>query len=163
MKTLFYIALFFFISLDGNSQVLSSTGSWSPTIASGQISEAGLDYPSTYALQSSANQTLINLQRSGSFFDVYFGNWRVDVRKSDINWDSRLKLEIRRSGNGNGSFFSSINGGGGYQQLNNNIVNFFNGSGFYSNIPIQYRISGFSVLIPVEEYRAEVVFTLIDL
>lgn len=150
----------------GKAQVLNTTGSWSPIVNAAQVSEAGMDYPSSYAIQSSANQTLIDLQRGGGFFAAYWSNWRVDVRKSDFLWDSRLKLEVRRSGTGNGQglfFAPSIAGGTNYITLSNGNSQFFSGNGVFTNIPIQYRLSGFSVLIPVQNYSTEVVYTLIDL
>jgi hypothetical protein len=149
LKKLVYIATLFFIYCKCHSQVLNSTGSWSPQVNASQVSEAGLDYPNTYAIQSSANQTLIDLQRGGSFLAAYWSSWRVDVRKVDFLWDSRLKLEIRRSGTGNGQgffFAASISGGTNYQQLTNGNTQFFTGNGIFTGIPIQYRLSGFSVL-----------------
>lgn len=150
-----------------SAQILNTTGSWFSTVNSGQVSEAGLDYPSTYSIQSSQNQTFLELQRGGGLFAAYLNSWRVDVRKSDFLWDNRLKLEVRRTGAGNGQglwiWGPTITGGTNYINVSNGNSQFFNGSGIYTNIPLQYRISGFSVLIPVQNYSTEVVFTLIDL
>lgn len=167
MKKILYILLLIACPLFIQAQVLNSMGSWTPTIDPSQISEAGMDYPNTYNIQSTANQTTIELQRGGGFFATYLSQWRVDVSKNDVQWDNRLRLEIRRTGNGNAQgfwiFSTSITGGTNYIPVGNVSSQFFTGNGIFVNIPIQYRLSGFSVLMPAQNYSTDVVFTLIDL
>ena len=134
------------------AQTIQVTGS-NPVISSASVTEAGLDYTSGASIQSSASQTTISLAPGGGFWGYYFGAWRVDVRKVNTNWDNRLKIYARRTSNGSGFF-------GGIQNVNQS---FFDGSGYRNNITIQYSISGFSVLIPVDTYSTTVMYTLIDL
>lgn len=148
-------------------QSIRVNGSWTPSVSATAITEAGNDYGSSYVVESLPNQTLVDLQRGGSFFQIYLSNWRVDISRNDINWDNSLQLEARRTGNGNGTgwwiFAPSISNGTAYQAVQPANSSFFTGNGIYRNIPIQYRIRGLSVLIPVDTYSTEVVYTLLEL
>ncbi|MCP9767882.1 hypothetical protein EGI22_08155 [Lacihabitans sp. LS3-19] len=150
------------MSKKGVSQYLNTSGSWYPNVASNVIAEAGLNYNTTYKIQSQTNQTMLNLSLGGGIFNTLFNGWQVDVSRSDIHWNSNLKLEVKRTSNGTGSIFSSISGGTIDQQVLTSNSSFFNGVGNFSNISVQYQISGFSVLIPVDTYSTTVIFTLID-
>lgn len=158
------ISIFFLVIFieTASAQSITVSGSWNPTISSNVITEAGNDYASGYAIESAANQSSINLTLGGGFFNILFNSWRVDVQRSDILWHSSLILETRRTSNGAGSLFSSIAGGTAYQRVNNNSPSFFEGTGSFNNINIQYRISGMSILTPVNTYSTSVIFTLID-
>ena len=156
------LIILFFITKQGVSQYLNTSGSWYPNVASSVIAEAGLNYNATYKVQSQSNQTLLSLSLGGGFFNSLFNGWKVDVSRSDIHWNSNLRLDIKRTSNGTGSIFSSISGGTVDQQVLTTNSTFFNGIGNFSNINIQYQISGFSVLIPVDTYSTTVIFTLID-
>lgn len=162
-----YILFFFLLSYFTQGQVIQTVGSWNPNISSNAIVEAGLNYATDYNVESLRNQTNVSLQRGGGFFGVYIGSWRVDISKVDLNWDSRLRLEVRRTGTGNGTgwwfFAPAISNGTVYQQIQNNATPFFQGNGVFTNIPIQYRISGLSVLIPAGNYSTTVVYTLLEL
>lgn len=168
MKKLIYIS-FLFITFASKGQVfqVSGSGTWSPTVSTTAITEAGRDYGNSYALESLSNQTLINLQRSGSFFQVYLSSWRVDISRSDVNWNNNLQLEVRRTGNGTGTgwwiFAPNIANGTNYQPVSTASSQFFTGNGIYRNIPIQYRIRGLSVLIPADTYSTNVVYTFLEL
>lgn len=145
------------------AQTIQVTGSnWNPVISSASVTEAGLDYTSDASVQSSSSQSTISLAPGGGFLGYYFGAWRVDVRKVNTNWDNRLKIYARRTSNGSG-FFGGIQNGTSYQEIQNVDQSFFDGSGYRNNITIQYSISGFSVLIPVDTYSTTVMYTLIDL
>ncbi len=158
------IFLIIILGFNSNAQYIQALGSWNPVVNANVITEAGNDYPSNFQIESANNQTLINLSRGGGFFSVYFGNWEVRVSKNDIRWHNDLKLDVLRTGSGTGSIFSSItNGNINYQEISGNPRELFRGVGIFSNIPIKYRIRGFSVLIPVDTYSTTVIYTLIDL
>ena len=61
-------------------------------------------------------------------------------------------------------FLGIICGGLAYLAFSNLMeAAFFTGNGSFTNIPIQYKLSGFSVLLPVQIYSTDVIFTLIEL
>lgn len=158
--------LLLFLTLNVNylkAQFITVTGSWSPSISNTLITEAGLDFSGSTT--SLSNQVLIRVMRSTSFFSG-LSTWRVDVNKSDINWNNNLVLSTVRTGNGTfqSTFFSSgISGGTTFQTITNANTPFFSGNGNITNIPIQFRLSGYSVLIPAGNYSTNVIYTLIAL
>ena len=156
------VLILVFLTKISVAQSITVTGSWNPAINTNVITEAGNDYASGYAIESAANQSSINLTLGGGFFNILFNSWRVDVQRSDILWHSSLILETRRTSNGTGSFLGSIANGTAYQRVNTNSQSFFDGTGSYNNVNIQYRISGMSILTPVNTYSTSVIFTLID-
>ena len=84
------------------------------------------------------------------------GNWRVDVSRSDIAWDSDLQVYVRRTG-------GSVTGGSNYQQITTTATTFFSGTG-WAFVPVQYRISGNFIALGVSPglYRTVVTYTLYD-
>jgi hypothetical protein len=163
MKLLFTYLILICIPRFANAQFITVTGSWNPSVSNTQISEAGLNY--TGSTSSLSNQVLIRVMRSTSFFSGLL-TWRVDVSKSDINWNNNLVLSNVRTGNGTfqSTFFSSgISGGTTFQTITNANTPFFNGNGNITNIPIQFQLSGYSLLIPAGTYSTNVIYTLIAL
>ncbi len=137
------------------SQRITFTGNltWAPIIPNTLISEAGNDYSGT--ISSAANQIFIRIRGlNGS-------PWRVDISKSDTNWNSSLILRAQRTGNGIGGF--GISGGTIAQTITNFNTPFFSGNNNINSIPIQFHITGYSLLIPAGTYSSSVIFTLIDL
>ncbi|MHB1146068.1 MAG: hypothetical protein ACYC01_00580 [Lutibacter sp.] len=131
---------------------LTVTGNWSKNITATDISEAGNDYPATYA--SNTNQTLltINPKNLNKPINVY-------VSRSDISWNSNLNLKVKRTSNGtNGN--TNISGGLIYQTITNIDANFFVCYGYHTFIPLQYEITGISVLLPVQSYSATITYTV---
>ncbi len=159
-------ALLLFLTLNVNclkAQFITVSGSWSPSVSNTQISEAGLNYAGSST--SLSNQVLIRVMRSTSFFSGLL-SWRVDVSKSDINWNNSLVLSNVRTGNGTfqSTFFSSgISGGTTFQTITNANTPFFSGNGNIINIPIQLQLSGYSVLIPAGNYSTNIIYTLVAL
>ncbi|HFA52186.1 MAG TPA: hypothetical protein ENJ95_24475 [Bacteroidetes bacterium] len=142
---------------------INVTGEWNYSVSVNDITEAGNDFQGTYS--SASNQVLIDVRQRNFFFDLFFNyNWRVDIRKSDIDWHPNLVLSARRTGNGSPLFFSgNVNGGTTYQQVSNANQSFFSGNRSRLDIPVQYRISGVSVLLPAKAYTTTVVYTVTDL
>jgi hypothetical protein len=139
------------------SQTLTATGGWTSTLATSNITEAGNDYPNG-SLISATNQTLMTVNSaSNSVAYIY-------VQKSDTSWDSRLIISARRTGTGSGSGGFSTTNGTTLQAITNVPQYFFEiilGSGKQiSNIPIQYYITGFTVLLPVRAYTTTLLYTV---
>ena len=153
----FIISLLILLSaFSVKSQSLHLMGSWSISVPSSSISEAGNDYNTT--LTSSLNQTLLDIS-----VPVTNISWRVDVHKQDSFWNTSLILWIHKTGDGGGESGSSIIpiGFTPYQQVSNLEQLFFAGTKNHVNIPVQYEIQGLSVLIPSENYNTNVIYTLI--
>lgn len=160
MKKLIII-LFVFITyvLGGLAQSMSVNGNWAPNITSTSIVEAGLDYPNA-SVESAPSQTLISVS---SYFNI---GRRINVSYVSNTLPQEITLEVKRTGNGNIVFGGSINGGEQYLLLAPGGVGreFFNLRTLraVNNIPIQYRISGISVLRPAATHTITVTYTVTD-
>lgn len=141
------------------------------------ISEAGEDFQAN--LTSEAN-TFISVV-SGNYWDKKTNpnkKWRIEVNKTDVNWNDNLLLEIRRTGNGFASSSNNGNGNGNGQgngnkkgkvqdgtvfvPVNNNSTYFFKGRDFVTNIPIEFRVSGLSISMGARDFETDIVFTIYD-
>lgn len=173
------IAIIFFLFLVGcessKAQSLSISGStWLPTINT--VTEAGNDYSAT-TLTSASNQSLLSVTMPSDYFIIFLMNNHYTVQVKTINsgasWSAAgLKIYAKRTGNGSGggSAFlgiSDISGGNAtFQELTSSDAYFFEGNNYgaspRSGIPIQFQITGVSVLAPVANYSTSIIFTLID-
>ncbi len=144
------------MSVKSVAQTITASPGWSIAIPASSITEAGSNY--TTNATSTANQTLISVTSS------FLASYTVTVHRDNTNWNSALTLWVQRTGNGSGSFFGTIAGGLSFQQVGTAAQTFFSGIiGFptnRSNIPIQYQISGLSVLIPVKTYTTTITYTV---
>ncbi len=133
-----------------------ATGNWSSlTITSADlIAGAGSDLESDH--ESDASIVFISISGTTGSSD----NWRVDVKKIDTNWDSSIKLYIRRTFDGSGS--GSISAGTSYQEVIESYQSFFNGSGDRSNIDIQLKLSGVSIQIPPDNFTLTIYYNIVD-
>ncbi len=87
--------------------------------------------------------------------------WQILVRKENTLWQGGLGLSVLRTAAGTGT--GTINGGNVLPLvLTATDQVFFEGAGNRSAIPIQLRLDGVSVLIPVDTYAATLVFTIVD-
>ena len=156
MRNFTILLLILLSAFSVKSQSLHIIGSWSISVPSISISEAGNDYNTT--LTSSLNQTSLDIS-----VPVTNISWRVDVHKQDSFWNTSLILWVHKTGDGVGALGSSILpvGSTPYQQVSNLEQLFFAGTKNHVNIPVQYEIQGLSVLIPSENYNTNVIYTLI--
>lgn len=157
------------------AQSISASGSWTPSVT--PITEAGNNYASS-TLESAANQTLISVSMPPQdllFIISFANNYQVWVKRTDSgpNWNTAgLQLFVKRTGSGTGGGTSlllvpsAINNGLTYQQITTSDVQFFDGYNFgnstRSGIPIQYQITGVSVLVPAATYSTTITYTLVD-
>ncbi len=140
-------------------------GNWNYSLPPNSVVEAGLDLSGTYT--SNTNAVTIDVLQSTFFANRFLNySWRVDVRKSDVDWNPGLILYTRRTGTGS-PFWSvlpgAITGGTNYQQLTNTNQIFFSGNRSRLNIPIQYQLSGVSVLLEAKTYVTTVIYTVTEL
>jgi hypothetical protein len=139
---------------------ITLSGSWNYNIASSALLEAGNDF-STTTYQSATNQVLLNITNSPKPNRNFV--WRIDVRKSDISWNANLILSARRTGNSIPLSGGSITGGLAFQAITNSNQTFFSGRKSVSDIPIQYQITGASVLIPAQTFSTTIIYTVTEL
>lgn len=158
MKKIFFLTLCLFVINQCFTQTLIVTGGWTSTLASTSITEAGLNYP-TADIASAVNQSLIEVNSAKN--TVAF----VSIQKSDTSWDAGLIILALRTGIGVGSNNFSTTGGTTPLAITNVPQRFFevsvgSGSSKVSNIPIQYLIRGFTVLMPVRTYTTTIIYTV---
>lgn len=132
---------------------INSGTTWSIPSPSPTITKAGKNYE--HIETSIASQTMLKV-------NALLG-WTVRAHLSTTsNWDPSLKLYVQRTGNGTG--IAILSGGTTYIQLTSTPQTFFNGLlnilAHRDNIPIQYKIEGLSVMLPVKTYTTTVTYTI---
>ncbi|MDZ7877124.1 MAG: hypothetical protein U5L45_05615 [Saprospiraceae bacterium] len=158
-KTILFIA-FILANHTAQSQKIDANQGWAVAIPIGTITEAGNDYAASTI--SPTAQTLIDFKTNRGT------GYLISVQKIDIDWDVNLSLWVKRNGNGNGVGGNSVpmTGGETFIQLTNVLQDFFYNGAIVSrnrqNVPIQYKILGYSVLLPVKTYITTVVYTISD-
>jgi hypothetical protein len=91
--------------------------------------------------------------------------WNIKVFKSDLTWDNNLKLEARRTGRGQSVGHPgqpNIQDGENNQPITNTSSYFFRGMGEIAYIPVNFKLSGFSLTMGASTYETRVVFTVYD-
>lgn len=156
------------ISLLAEGQAISVSGNWLPSITA--ISTTGSDY-SPSSLTSAANQTLITASGLGSL--LVAKSYRISVSRTNTDWHNNLILTARRTGAGTPSFLGAVSASGGTtaQTITNISTAFFTinvsflslGGISLSNIPIEYSLSGISVILPVKTYSTTITYTIVEL
>lgn len=157
MKKIFFLTWCLLVINECFSQTLSVSGGFVRSLATTNITEAGLNYPAGN-LVSAVNQSLVNVSSASN--SVAF----VSIQKSDTSWDAGLIISALRTGTGTGSNNSSTLNGTTALAITNVPQRFFEvrvGSGTQvSNIPIQYLVRGFTVLMPVKTYTTTIIYTV---
>lgn len=128
------------------------------------VSEAGLDFPSSV---ETAASYLISVLYNDVWDDMIKPNnkWNIKVYKSDIHWNDDLVLEAKCTGKGylpGSNGMPNLHDGDTYQQITGTPVYFFRGQGAVSSIPVQMRLSGFSLTMGAGEFETTVYFTVYD-
>lgn len=163
------IILFMFlltITFWAKSQTISVSGNWLPSITA--ITITGSDY-SPSSLTSAANQTLITASGLGSLLSTK--SYQVSVSKTNTDWHDNLILTARRTGGGTPVGVVSASGGTTAQTITIISTSFFTinvsflslGGASLSNIPIEYALSGISVILPVKTYSTTITYTIVEL
>ena len=158
MKKTFLLILFIFLSNQCFTQSMTVTGDWIRTLSNTNVTEAGLNYATGGTLSAAVNQSLINVTSAANSVAYVY------IQKSDISWDSRLILAALRTGTGTGSANFSTTRGTPAITVTNTPQLFIEvrpGSGTQvSNIPIQYTLRGFTVLMPSKTYTTTLLYTV---
>lgn len=154
------------------AQRITVTGNWSiPNFNSQKPVEAGADYNPNY-IESTSNATLLDINNAG----ILLPTFHVSVTGPTL--PSGLTLKIKRTGTGSainllglgidlGILLSRYSGTpmNQYLTLTPSSQPFFTFSGIallasVNDIPIQYRLEGLSVLLPVNIYNVTVTYTV---
>lgn len=135
------------------------SGRWRERVNEANLTAgAGSDLNPTYTSETGQFTLLI----SGFGTDLAIQDaWRVDVRKVDSNWDTALKMFVKRTSNGTGT--GQVNGGTSFQEVTNIDQTFFTGSNNRTSLDVQSRITGVSLQITPATYAAGIVFTVVDI
>lgn len=126
---------------------------WSKTISVSDITEAGNDYVGTYVSSDKQTEITIDPRRKNN-------TTVISIRKEydSGDWHPNLNLQIKRTDINN----SDSNGGLLFQTITDMDAFFFNTEGKQEDVPLQYRINGISVLLPVQDYTTTIIFTVYD-
>ncbi|MCI0921994.1 hypothetical protein IP023_11575 [Sphingobacterium rhinopitheci] len=168
MRIIFILFVLTLASISCTAQILfrtvtTSTPTWNITPTA--ITEAGNDYSSEYS--SAENQILLNayvplIGLTG------LGNGKISVHQENSTWNNLLTLSIKRTGPGtlegicvNCKLYGSLN----EITLTNIPQEIFNieavlSIASYTNIPLQLKLRGVSVVLPVKNYATKVIFTI---
>ncbi len=134
-----------------------------------QVSDAGNDLSNV--IESATNQNIMDIRYTTSILILGIGAnpFRIEVRKSDINWNGSIIPAVRRTGGTPDNSLldilsnpSSITGGVNYQNITNISTTLFTGYGKVDNITLQYRFSGISLALPADDYETEIIYTMWD-
>lgn len=158
------IAIFFSLLVSGQNLKVEIEGNATFDNSLFTISEAGNDFPAFIESESSIYVSIVN----DNYLDKNKNKnykWKIEINKADLTWDDDLKLEAKRTGKGhksrrNGK--SNLHGGSNYQVITNNGIEFFKGKGEFENIPINLKLSGFSVTMGAKDFETNIVFTVYD-
>jgi len=166
-RNILIIALLMLMALLSKAQSMKIEISGTATfdMNSFTVTEAGNDFPSNIEIESNLMLSI----NSGNIWD-WWGNsnrkWKIEVRREDISWNDAINLEIVRSGNGysinNRGNTGHIYNGTNFQSVGNNSSYFFGGKGLIYYIPIQLRLSGFSIVNGANDYETNVILTIYD-
>jgi hypothetical protein len=119
------------------------------------LAGAGSDLHDTY--ESPADATAIEILDCTGTAE----RWRVDVSRSDLEWNNNLVLYARVTSNGVGD--GTVSGGGDFQEVTSSPSTFFSGVNNRQFIYVQYKLTGESVQVPIDKYRSTVTFTVVDI
>lgn len=133
------------ITVDGSS--------WMKTFAPSDISEAGNDYQTSF--ESNSNQTLLTINPNNRNRLVH-----VYVTRSNDNWHNDLIIKVKRTSSGTNMTNAIINGGLFYHTISDLNTEFFTSEGYPTDVPLQYEITGISVVLPVQSYSTTITYTV---
>lgn len=152
-------------TLYGQSMSVSVSGNVNFNNLQYNISEAGEDFSSSLENETSI---YINIEYS-SVWEKWFNpnrKWKMNIHKTDINWNPEIIIEARRTGNGNRPWYRNgsvnIHDGTTYQSITNTPTYFFRGKDEVLNIPIAINLSGISLVMGAQSFETNIVLTVYD-
>lgn len=153
-----FIVVLVFSAYVIQAQKITVTGGWNVSINSSAVSDAGNNLTST--VLSPTNATIIDVDVvPKSSYNRQYKPQRVLVQKADNVWNTDLVLWCKRTVTTQNA---NISLGTSFQQITNNAVLFFNTVGEQFNIPIQYQLTGISLLVPATNYNTSIIYTVLD-
>ncbi len=156
MKNSLTIIFILFFGFSMGQSITVSSG-WSASVLASTYTEAGSNYTAT--VSSATSQSLVSI----SGFPIN-SSYTVRIHKTDIDWNASLLLAARRRTTGTGGSTGTILGTTSYITLSSTLQTLYYGnvgnSTGRSNVGVQYRISGRSVLLPAKPYQTTVVYTV---
>jgi len=149
-----------FSSLVRSQEVKVSSG-WYKVMKVSDIYGAGNDYPEYVESRRKETKLHIKAFPKSKQKDLY-GSFSVFVHQEPVNWHASLELSVRRTSKGKGKK-GGMHGGDNWHQIHRFSSRFFKLVGKKDGVDLQYRIKGLSVLLPVDTYTTEIVFTVLNL
>ena len=128
------------------------------------VSEAGEDFAANIVSESNLEVSVVYT----SFWDKKDnpnGKWRMNVHKTDINWNPDISLQIKRTGNGlkfESTGNPNIHDGESYQPVSDIPVYFFRGKDQIVNIPVEIQLSGISLTMGAQNFETNILLTVYD-
>ena len=183
LKKYIFLLLLSLVFFNTKAQIFTSLSvsgnNWTPTIDASSVVEPGSDYATGFHVESLSNQNEISVTSLVSGLAALTAlPWQISVEIEAAPIDSwgenKLELAVKRTDSGTGSALiqnlyigsitlanPTISGGTTYQTITNGSTYFFEGTANYHDIPVQYKLSGISVLYPTDiTYTAEVIYTV---
>ncbi len=124
----------------------------------------GLDFPSSIESEPTVNISVLYNDNSNAKANPN-QKWRIFINKSDLIWNPSLTVEAIRTGSGKNMIhkvFQLISDGESYQEITDVPSYFFKGRSEIAYIPLQFRISGLSVVLGANSYETNIVLTVYE-
>ncbi len=163
MKRLLCLCFFCSVVIDTFSQcspTISLVGtSLSETLTTLPSSRTGLDYESSdLTISRTQGNLTISIANSNGC-----SNWQLSVSNTPITWNSNLRLWVNKTDDGSTSASGASiypSGTTAYQEVTSIPQTFFSGVKDRLSVQISYKVSGMSVLLPVQTYSTTVYYTI---
>ena len=159
LKKMFLLVFLWIIPLSGINTwgiIIKLRGAWNVVVdQSSCVGVPGMDF--NLAQESPPDVVSLSVRKT------HFQNWEIDIRKEDIHWHPRIRLFIRRSSNGHGSFHSGVLWGTRYIRIRNHDVLFFIGWGSRDLIGLQFKLNGITTRVPADTYTTTIYYTAVEL
>lgn len=155
-----FFLLFISASTASAQLVVSQVSTWKKDVDAADLSipnEAGADLNSTVETSPNFNQLDIRNLADAK-------GWKISVSRQDINWPAAFTLSVKRTSNGIPCVTcAGVNTGSsvsGYIPLGTLEQDFIFGNGEVSNIGLQFKIDGISLVVDAQSYSTEIMYTL---
>lgn len=152
LNTVVIIAIVALVFAGNSYPITIAVEGWWFTDADTSSLVAGEELPGTR--ESPSDQTLVEVDNTSK-------TWEIQVNKSDVFWRSGFTLSIRRTGEGHYDV-DPPTGGTDYQEVTDTATYLWDASDRVWDVPHQFKITGISSSIPVDDYETHVTFTVVE-
>jgi hypothetical protein len=150
------VVLFSFAGGRGDAAPLALTeaGTWNVgTFRKAQLTTgAGSNFVTTQT--TAANKVRLTIK------NTTMTGWNLTVRRADSLWAPSLHLMVRRTGAGTG--LGTVTAGLAYQEITATDAVFFSGTGNKATIPLQFQLTGVSVVVGLGSFATTIVYTITE-